>query len=230
MKRTLSTADVARLIRKDLKNAFRFTKFYVRSRSFAGGSAIDVKWIDGPTRSSVNRLIGKYESTNFDGTIDMTYHIDHYRLPDGSVHVHKTTGTTGSMGIREGFANPLPFGAEPVSLGTGYLSTDREYSFAYLAPYVERFNRTHGVRVTLKTKEIWINGKPQNTVGGYIDASYDDERTWFFWLKEEEEKDASSDATPDPALDATPTVETPRIVPSAATGAVAKARWARQGD
>lgn len=73
--RRIDTAEVAKLIRADLKRGFPDYKFSVRSRRYAGGSSIDVEWRDGPTEKQVESLVGKYKGSTFDGMIDLrSYH------------------------------------------------------------------------------------------------------------------------------------------------------------
>lgn len=55
-------------IRTELKRAFPGVKFSVR---MSGGSAIDVYWTDGPTKSQVETITGKYQYGNFNGMEDI---------------------------------------------------------------------------------------------------------------------------------------------------------------
>lgn len=64
-------AAAAQAIRQDLKKAFPGVKFRVRSSSFSMGNSVDVDWTDGPTRSEVNRIIGRYQYGHFDGMQDL---------------------------------------------------------------------------------------------------------------------------------------------------------------
>lgn len=60
----------AKNLRKLLKDAFPGIKFSVRSRSFAGGNAIDVEWTDGPTSGQVDAIADRFEAGKFDGMTD----------------------------------------------------------------------------------------------------------------------------------------------------------------
>lgn len=71
MKKITRHAEAAKLIRKELKQDFPTTKFSVISRAYAGGSSIDVSWINGPTRDQVNGIIKKYEYGSFDPMTDL---------------------------------------------------------------------------------------------------------------------------------------------------------------
>ena len=64
-------AAAAQAIRQDLKKAFPSVKFRVRSDSFSMGNSVDVSWTDGPTRSDVDRIIGRYQYGHFDGMQDL---------------------------------------------------------------------------------------------------------------------------------------------------------------
>lgn len=67
--------ELAVLIRRDLKAAFPAVKFSVRSDHYAGGSAVRVRWTDGPTTEAVEAIVKPYEGIGFDGMTDSTrYH------------------------------------------------------------------------------------------------------------------------------------------------------------
>jgi hypothetical protein len=57
-------------IRRELARAFPGVVFSVRSRSFAGGDAVDISWQLGPTTKEVDAIAGKYEPGSFDGMDD----------------------------------------------------------------------------------------------------------------------------------------------------------------
>jgi phospholipid N-methyltransferase len=76
--RYIPTADVAKLIRADLKEFFPGVTFSVRSRSYSMGSSIDVTWTDGPTAKEVEALVKKYAGSTFDGMQDLKTHHDSY--------------------------------------------------------------------------------------------------------------------------------------------------------
>lgn len=50
-------------IRTELKRAFPKTVFSVKTRRFAGGDAIDVRWADGPTDDVVGAIVGRYDDS-----------------------------------------------------------------------------------------------------------------------------------------------------------------------
>lgn len=64
-------AQAASEIRKYLKHVYPSIKFSVKSKSYTGGSSVDVNWVNGPTTEEVDKLIGKYEYGQFDGMQDL---------------------------------------------------------------------------------------------------------------------------------------------------------------
>jgi hypothetical protein len=75
MSEYISSTDVAKLVRRELKTNFKGTKFRVRTSKYAGGSSIRVRWVDGPTVDEVNKVVGWMHGGRFDGMTDsMSYH------------------------------------------------------------------------------------------------------------------------------------------------------------
>lgn len=67
-------AQVAALIKEELRKEWPSTKFSVRSEYFANGNAVRVSYTlteDGPTLRQVERVTNKYQSGWFDGMTDM---------------------------------------------------------------------------------------------------------------------------------------------------------------
>ena len=124
----LSCAETAKLVRIALKKNFPGVKFSVRSSVYSGGASIDVSWVLGPTTKEVDAVAGQYESADFDGSIDMETHYDHWLLPDGSAIIKHGPGTEGSMGYIPAVENPMPAGAIPVSFGAHYIQCQRRYA------------------------------------------------------------------------------------------------------
>lgn len=77
----ISTNDTAKLIRKELKAAFKKdfpkTKFSVRSSKYAGGSSITVRYTDGPAYDKVNEIVSQFAGSSFDGMTDSSTSIVH---------------------------------------------------------------------------------------------------------------------------------------------------------
>lgn len=70
-RRLTPSAQAAKQIRRILKDAYPSVKFSVRSSNYAGGSAVDVSWTDGPTVDQVEALTKQYQSASFDGMQDL---------------------------------------------------------------------------------------------------------------------------------------------------------------
>ena len=67
----IDTTTVAKMIRKDLKEAFKGVKFSVKSDKYSGGSSINISYTDGPTVDEVKNIVAKYEGADFDGMQDL---------------------------------------------------------------------------------------------------------------------------------------------------------------
>lgn len=70
----ISPTETAKVVRRELKKAFKGTKFAVRTSKYAGGSSVRVNWTDGPTADAVNEIVGFMHGGHFDGMTDsMSY-------------------------------------------------------------------------------------------------------------------------------------------------------------
>jgi hypothetical protein len=77
MSRTIDVAEVAKIIRRTLKEAFPSHKFSVRIDRYSMGSSIDVAWIDGPTEGEIDALVRVFEGKRFDGMTDSSSYVTH---------------------------------------------------------------------------------------------------------------------------------------------------------
>lgn len=118
----VSVADTAKMIRAALKATFPGVKFSVRSHSYSGGASIDIAWTDGPTASTVDRLVNQYKGADFDGMTDSkTYRTDVAPDPE--------------HGLRE------------IHYGADFIFTQRSSSpelVARIAPLAEEIHSSHG--------------------------------------------------------------------------------------
>lgn len=126
----IGTADVAKHIRGILKKNFPGQKFSVRSESYSGGSSINVYYTDGPSKDSVEALIGHLHGCDFDGMIDLQYYRTHALLTDGSIVTVKSAGSDSSGGVHKAWSITLPPGAVEVNLDVSYLFVNRTLSEA----------------------------------------------------------------------------------------------------
>lgn len=76
MNKHATAADIARLVRADLKATFPKITFSVRSKSYAGGSSVRINWMDGPTQARVDALVNKYQGCDFDSMQDLKTYRD----------------------------------------------------------------------------------------------------------------------------------------------------------
>lgn len=73
MEKHYSRTETANLIRKALKESFPDTKFSVTSKSYSGGSSINVSYTDGPLSKDVKAIVDLFEGAGFDGMTDYKY-------------------------------------------------------------------------------------------------------------------------------------------------------------
>jgi len=66
-----SCAETAKAVRKALHAAFPTTTFSVRSKTYSGGSSINVHWIDGPVTARVKAITDPMEGASFDPMQDL---------------------------------------------------------------------------------------------------------------------------------------------------------------
>jgi len=71
-------AQTAKRVRAILKREFPGIKFRVRSKTYSGGSSVDVSWTDAVRTEAVQRAVKWLESADFDGMTDSTT----YRPPE----------------------------------------------------------------------------------------------------------------------------------------------------
>lgn len=68
MNKSLSPAQA---IKKELKVLFPETKFSCKYKTYAGGSSVNISWVDWPIEDDVYRAINHYKYGSFDGQIDL---------------------------------------------------------------------------------------------------------------------------------------------------------------
>lgn len=123
----LSCADTAKIIRVELKKKFPGQKFSVRSDVYSMGASIDVRWENGVSLKAVEEVVKKYESSGFDGSIDLKYGKTHYLTKEGEIILGYSMGTQESMGCVPAFREPMPpEGAKEIHLGADYIFCERK--------------------------------------------------------------------------------------------------------
>lgn len=141
-------ADTAKMVRKALAKRFPGVKFYVRSKSYAGGASIDV-YYDGldhyepapfngngwqnytavykpgmPSKTDVTAVASVYGSRGFDGMIDGSYGIKATVNADGDV---VGTSSPGSGAFVSAWDDGAP-GAK-MSFGASYVFVNDELPY-----------------------------------------------------------------------------------------------------
>jgi hypothetical protein len=143
-------ATTAKMIRAALAKNFPGVKFYVRSKSYAGGASIDV-YYDGldhyapdpyngnghhnftavykpgmPAKADVEAVTSGYASRGFDGMIDMAYRVDATLDANGDVVATASTGTVGSHGSVPAWGDK---DAASVTFGASYVFVNTELPY-----------------------------------------------------------------------------------------------------
>jgi hypothetical protein len=122
----LSCVDTAKLIRKALKRAFPSTKFSVRSDQYSMGASIHVGWTDGPTKNDVEKVVGCFAGSRFDGMIDLKIAVEHWLNPDGTVALARGGGQGSTL--PEIIGDPPGPNAQLVHFGADYVFCERRIS------------------------------------------------------------------------------------------------------
>lgn len=128
----ISTTETAKLIRKELKKNFPGIKFSVRSSQYAGGSSIDVSWIDGPNEPVVSSIVKRFEGASFDSMTD-------------------------SKSYKSGTLN-----GESVHFGPDYVMTNRKFSRTFVETIIAQFCKRFGlasdiIKVVGNDTDAWAN-------------------------------------------------------------------------
>jgi hypothetical protein len=77
----IDAAQVAKMVRKALKESFPGVPFSVRTSKYSGGASIDIDYLDGPPIAAVEAVAKIYAGSYFDGSIDYKGAV--YHLLDG---------------------------------------------------------------------------------------------------------------------------------------------------
>lgn len=143
MKKYLTCAETAKLIRTALKEAFPGFKFSVRSSVYSGGASITVSWTDGPTSKQVDEIVKVFEGSYFDGMTD--YKGLNYSAING----------------------------QEVRFGADFIFTKREYTSGFLTgatvAVMEKYDISPDVKVTITDSSFgaWIADDYKVQIGNY---------------------------------------------------------------
>jgi len=135
--RHLDTAEVAALLRKALKAKFPSCKFSVRTARYAGGSSVDVGWIDGPTWKEVKEITDGFNSQAFDPMIDLAYSTYQWLLPDGTMTLAYSPGTYDNGGSNPPIDIPKPHPKAELVSSYCHVNAQRALSPAHIKRALE---------------------------------------------------------------------------------------------
>jgi len=158
----LTAAETAKYLRKAIKARWPHTKFSVRSRTYAGGASIHVRWTDGPADDEVTPVLNRFEGARFDGMIDMQTGAQHWLLPNGTIELAEIRGTEGSRGTIPDYVTDAPHpNAVLVSLGSHYVFgsrsiTNSEQQIAAARAIIETECVIEGVGVHARFGNQWV--------------------------------------------------------------------------
>jgi hypothetical protein len=187
----LTTADIAGLIRSALKSSFPDHKFSVTSKSYSGGSSINIGWTDGPTTAEVDAVSGSYETKSFDGMIDLAHTASLWLAPDGSATLAHDFGTAGSGGTHAEVMND-PHHPDAVlveSLAHPYVFSNRHVSADMVARAARELLDRYKITADIDCMEIaaqWKNGTLWNRTAPWCDEPIThrggDWASWETWI------------------------------------------------
>jgi len=149
----LTCAETAKLVRRDLKTNFPKIKFSVRSDTYSMGASIRVFWTDGPTQDQVDSVVSVYESSGFDGSIDLAYGKTSFILKSGEVVHGNSQGSEGSRGSDPTINRDLPPGAEEVSFGANYVTCSRDISINLEMEVAQKLALQHNITEPIEIVE-----------------------------------------------------------------------------
>lgn len=171
----VSAANTARLIRKSLKQEFPGQKFYVRTSTYSGGASIRIDWMDGPTTDEVDAIVKVYEGSDFDGMIDLKTYVSHWMMPDGSVQIAKSAGSTGSGGFISPTDNAKPHpDAKLVHFMADYIHANRAHSKELLEQVARRVSEETGWDAPKIVEWAWWVGGKERGKQYSFDSRYTD--------------------------------------------------------
>jgi hypothetical protein len=141
--RWIDTRDVAKLIRKHLKQNFAGVKFSVRLDRYAGGSSINVGWVDGPTQAEVEKVTHPFQGARFDGMIDLAYCASQWYCDEHGARVAEVYGH--GSGLDAIGASRCCAKAEHVNMGVSYIHERRELSDEFTAELAAQVRKESGM-------------------------------------------------------------------------------------
>jgi hypothetical protein len=141
--RWIDTAEVAKMIRRQLKKAHAGVKFSVRLDRYSGGSSIDIRWTDGPTVKTVEQTTAAFAGRRFDGMIDLQYGADSWYCEEHGARVARTYGH--GMGLDALHESRCCGDAELVHFGASFVFENRTLSPEFSAELAAKVRKDCGM-------------------------------------------------------------------------------------
>jgi len=131
--------QVAKLLRKELKEKYSSIKFVVRSRSFTGGNDVNIDYVNGVPSDEIRKMTYKYQAGSFDGMTDM-YNYDYDKTGPTAKYIFVNRNITDD--IREKAKNKIAkdFGIANIDDENEWQKKFRAWSSVMVYRYL--FNRT----------------------------------------------------------------------------------------
>lgn len=128
MARIVDTAEVAKMVRAQLRNTFgKATKFSVRIDRYSMGSSVSISWTDGPLENVVLEACGQFTGGRFQGLTDCSYSANSWYCAKHGARTAETYGsdTRGDNDVHE---SRCCAAAELVHFGNTSLQASRQLS------------------------------------------------------------------------------------------------------
>jgi len=176
--------QAAKLARTALKLSWPKVKFSVRTERFAGGTAMRIGWVDGPTGKMVDEILAPLSGKGFDGMIDYAYYKSTWVFPNGTFMRAGSGGSACAGGLHEGFKTEKPKG-DPEKADFGcWLTTSRTNSKEALQHTLDEYEREWDNPITeaIKSGDVFVKTTPYGS--HWIDGAgqlYDNKQGFGPW-------------------------------------------------
>jgi hypothetical protein len=139
-KQYVPSAEIAKMVRAQLKLRFPGVVFSVRKRP---GGSIDVAWVDGPIERDVADVVEPFGGAGFDGMIDGSYVKQPWYCPEHGARLARVYGH--GQGL-DGEKQPACCGkAEQINSLADYVFAKRQYSPEFRAQVEADVSEKYGM-------------------------------------------------------------------------------------
>lgn len=130
--RNINLRDTASLVRQTLRKTFPGIKFSVRIDSGSMYSAINIRWVDGPTQRRVHEITDGFSASRFQGLTDCSYSADSWYCAEHGARGAQAFGSD-IQGDNGAEYAPCCSAAELVHFGARFTNVTRALSPAWEA-------------------------------------------------------------------------------------------------